>query len=503
MKKVIYIISILSLSMVFGTASSQTFTSKDTKVISQKVDSLLNLYTLYSSFSKDAVSLNEEYISGFKALFRDPTTMIFNDLDPKEETPPNISVDKYIQYVKEWYTTGLGIDIKVTDKALPVMKDGKGNMEIKIEKSLLGLYKEQTEYRKKIDLILTITFDQKLRTFKIDAVDNPEFQASRKEAQKQYGLAISKGDNLYGSKKYSDAKIAYEQAVQLKPGEAYPNKQIQSCIKFIEQAKLANRKPVYIDIHLLPSFTSAKLTGTSGDTKPGSSSKFGFGFGAGVEFALTKSEKGMFCIGVALDYMPYKSSLTMSAYKDTIATKDKDGTRVILQNSITGLNETLSLTMFEIPVYVKYKLLFSEAFNMYFKAGVKIGFLLGKKYTSTANGEFMGQYPDYNNIILYGNELAAYGYGTYNNIANSQSTLSNLKGMDISGFGGIGVGVNLSKSVGLHFGVNYTYGFTGMSGKTDNYKVSPNNTNINSLTGLGSVKTSAFTIEAGVDFKLN
>jgi len=55
----------------------------------------------------------------------------------------------------------------------------------------------------------------------------------------------------------------------------------------------------------------------------------------------------------------------------------------------------------------------------------------------------------------------------------------------------------------LHFGVNYTYGFTGMSGKTDNYKVSPNNTNINSLTGLGSVKTSAFTIEAGVDFKLN
>ena len=70
MKKVTYILSILVLSMVFGTASSQTFTSKDTKVISQKVDSLLNLYTLYSSFSKDAVSLNEEYISGCPCEFR-------------------------------------------------------------------------------------------------------------------------------------------------------------------------------------------------------------------------------------------------------------------------------------------------------------------------------------------------------------------------------------------------------------------------------------------------
>lgn len=503
MKKVIYILSILSLTIVFGTGYSQTFTSKDIKAISQNADSLLNLYTTYSSFSKDAVTISEAYISGFKDLFAVPSTKIFNDLDPKDETPSSIKLDTYIQYIKQWYTTGLGIDIKVTDKSVPVMQNGKGSMEIKIEKNILGLYKEQTEYRKKIDLIIDIVFDQKLKTFKIEAIDNPESKAKRKDDQKQYELAISKGNNLFGSKNYVNAKIAYEQAVQLDPRETYPSKQIQLCIKYIEQAKLASRKPVYIDIHLLPSFTSAKLTGTSGSTKPGSSSKFGFGLGAGVEFAVTKSEKGMLCIGVALDYMPYKSSLTMSAYKDTVLTKDKDGTKVILQNSIQGLNETLSLTMFEIPVYVKYKLLFSENFNMYFKAGLKIGLMIGKKYNSTANGEFMGQYPDYNDIVLYGNELAAYGYGTFSNIANSQSTLSNLKGMDISGFGGIGVGVNLSKSIGLHFGVNYTYGFTAMSGKTDNYKVSPNNTNLNSLTGLGSVKTSAFTIEAGLDFKLN
>lgn len=500
MKKSRYISAFAMCLIVGSTVFSQTFSPSDLKIISQKADSLLSRYGTYSSFTKDAMTIDQSYIDGFKGLFKYPDEEITNDLDPKDETPRSVTITQYINYVKAWYSAGIGVDIRVTEKKPPVVKDNLGSMDIYFEKSLLGFYKDQTEYRKKVNLVMTMVFDTKLKSFSIGTVVDPEFRASHQEMKKQYAMSVENGDNYIKIRNYEKALAAYQQALLFKPGDSYATSKIKICQSYLEQVKASNRKPAYLNVHLLPALTNAKLTGTSGTETPSSSSVFAFGGGLGFEYALTKSDKGMLLIGAALDYMPYKSKITMSNYLDTINTTDKDGDKVKLINSLNNITENLSLSMFEIPIYVSYRFLLSKSAFLYLKAGLKLGFLIGKKYTSTASGDYKGQYAQYSNIILY--DLPTYGYGNYPSVTSKTSTTT-LSGMDLSGFGGVGFGFNVSNSVSLHLGVNYTYGFSSLSGGgNSNYKLSKDNTDIQSMTGLGKVKTSALAFEIGVNFKL-
>ena len=70
------------------------------KIINPKADSIINLYQKYGSFTKDMETLSESYIKEFQGLFTDYNVQLYNDLDPKQDPPYYVPLDKYIQFVR-------------------------------------------------------------------------------------------------------------------------------------------------------------------------------------------------------------------------------------------------------------------------------------------------------------------------------------------------------------------------------------------------------------------
>lgn len=58
--------------------------------------------------------------------------------------------------------------------------------------------------------------------------------ANQKKQDEDYAAAIKSGEDAFGAKKYDDAKIAYENALKIKPNEAAPKAKIAEITKLIE-----------------------------------------------------------------------------------------------------------------------------------------------------------------------------------------------------------------------------------------------------------------------------
>ncbi len=56
-----------------------------------------------------------------------------------------------------------------------------------------------------------------------------------KEREQRYAAALSKADNLFNSRNYTQAREQYEVAASIKPGEPYPHQQVTACKTYIAQ----------------------------------------------------------------------------------------------------------------------------------------------------------------------------------------------------------------------------------------------------------------------------
>ena len=88
---------------------------------------------------------------------------------------------------------------------------------------------------------------------KIDEIDNllkksivAEKQKQEKVINNKYKIAIAKADVAFSSKKYGEAKVAYQEALSIKPSEQYPKNKIDDINKLIveiaEKKRLAKEK---------------------------------------------------------------------------------------------------------------------------------------------------------------------------------------------------------------------------------------------------------------------
>jgi hypothetical protein len=475
-------------------SAQKTFTVNELKTIDQTVDSIMNLYSQYSLFSSDMETLSDEYIEGFRDLFISPSAEIVNDLDAdiKKKTPAKISVNTYIEYIRKWYSKGVGVNVTVLQKIAPRFVNQKYLLSIRASKELVGFYKNQQPWKYKGEQYLTIAFDEKLTEFKIQAID---LKGGTDTCEKWRNIAKT----YFGKKDCKQAKTAYNKLLDLCPSDIDAITAKIKCDSCIE----ANKKPVFLVLHVLPGFSGINLKSGSELESFSSKSDFNFEAGIGVEVGLVKGIKGLLSAGLLFDIATYNSTMNLGRTDYTIPDLfDYDNDKYNLICNIHSLEEMDNLMYFQIPLYIKYEYGFSPFLSLYGKLGGKAGFNLSKKYTSNGIGEYKGQYPDkFGGVILYGNDLPPeYGFGTYN--LSVDSTNNFVNNINISGFVGLGIDLKLSGKLDLFLGVEYTQGVTNINSTDGQFYISQGKNSVNSLYGTSKTTTHAFGVDVGVRYKL-
>ena len=96
--------------------------------------------------------------------------------------------------------------------------------------SAIGLYKSA----------LSLKPDAKYPQEKIDEIN--AIIASNKSRDENYNAALSKGNRLFNNKDYNNAKIAFQEAVKIKPDEEYPKNKLLEIDKKLSVLKAAEDK---------------------------------------------------------------------------------------------------------------------------------------------------------------------------------------------------------------------------------------------------------------------
>jgi hypothetical protein len=72
-----------------------------------------------------------------------------------------------------------------------------------------------------------------------EAAEQARLAALQAEKDSQYRSAVAKGDSLFTIQDYSNSRIAYESAIKIKPDESYPKERISEIEKLIQEERLA------------------------------------------------------------------------------------------------------------------------------------------------------------------------------------------------------------------------------------------------------------------------
>lgn len=156
------------------------------------------------------------------------------EIKPKEQYPLN--------RLKE-------VNQKISEANLAAIKNDAENKAYKeaIEKAQNLLDQDQlTSSRTQFQVAQTLKPNETLPAEKIAEIDallekrnNDRLAQAQRELDEKYRQAISVADISYKEKSYPTAKIQYQQALLIKPEEAYPKDQMALIDKLIREAKVA------------------------------------------------------------------------------------------------------------------------------------------------------------------------------------------------------------------------------------------------------------------------
>ncbi len=501
MKKIYYFLSVITICFSLPGFAQRTFTPAEKNTVNRKADSIIRRYEEFSQFTRDVDEgkILEEYVDGFRKLFVSPEVDVINDLDYSKKTPTHITVSKYIEYVRQWYPAGMVVVVKIGKKN-PIQSYSKNNYQIVVStrKEMQGMYKDEHIHSPKTPLNFVIQFNDLLTSFKIAKIEDTIGNDKCKELR-------DIGKTYLAKKDYKKAKTAFSEALtKYCPSDEVSKMGIITADSGVE----ANKKPISFVIHLLPGYSMFNVTiadqGQGNISSLTSESGIVLAGGLGIEAGLFKSSAGLLSVGLTIDYGMYTNTLTTNHIDEYVPEKfvDIDNDPYNLIDTLTSLKEEDKISYLQIPLYVKYDLSVSKALSLYGKLGIKASFVLSKDYTTTVGtGTFMGEYPGYDNIILWGNELSDYGYGTYSDLS-STSTNSYLNSINLSALVGLGLKASLSKSIDLFLGIEYAYGFSNIANRGSGYSVYNGDDTFNSLYGASKASLSAFSLDLGINIRL-
>lgn len=401
-------------------------------------------YEKYSSFTDDGFEFNHDYEKKFRNLFiANNELIVFNDLGGTAENTFYSPVG-YVKRANLLYKKGINVSIEIIDISSPVKVKDKYEVEVGIKKSLFGLNNAKEIYNKEFELKLIIQYPQ-------SQINNINFKIAQ----------------IYNEESYQELS-GFHVGVCLQPS-------------------LANLK--------------GKDWSNSSNEYAGWDQSSSFVFNFGFEFKVyTRNPKINY--GARLLYSTYKTSVSLLDYKQqTVYLSDIDNDQFYLSMNANKLNENVSVSFIEIPIFYSYthQLLNMKRINhIYANIGPSFGIQISNNYTSTGLSTHTGYYPEYH-VVLY--DIPEYGYlSNYNYDVEGKTK---IKSFNVSGMLEAGVNFYIANKLSLDAGVFANIGLLNLSENNESYYYSSALNAYNSvLDSRSKIKTSSYGLNLCIKYKI-
>ena len=143
----------------------QLYNKKDIHFIHEKATELIEGYVEnFNLLGNSSLPLPEReyYRSSFIELFRNKSVFVFNDLDPDHETSQELNIERYSDYLLQWYHNEIGIKAEIDKNKLsydePSSKNGHLYVDIHLSKKISGLFMGNKYQRTTYQLKFRISF---------------------------------------------------------------------------------------------------------------------------------------------------------------------------------------------------------------------------------------------------------------------------------------------------------------------------------------------------------
>lgn len=449
MKKIIISINIIFLLILgnglFGQSNSTGNNNRNEyKELSYAIDSIISQLEKYSTFTEDDESISEQYVDQFKALFS-KKALVYNDLIP--DPPKNnsvLSVEDYVEEVRDIYVFGLGVNIKNVSKTFQKCKSGKPcEVKINFSKEIFGFRENGGSQRDTYNLTMTLEYKKTGRgfnDFKIKSIYNPKQEAN----------AVNKSKNW-------DLKF-----------------------QFI---------PSYSKVNLSPN-ESTDVTSDIG----------GWGLDYGISLSNYYYQKGNSHLGAGIGFRisNHQSTIqTNSIEQPDFGMTDIDGDSVKILANFTGVIEDLSFKMFDFSLYLlQYKYTgIRGGFEIFADVGINISVPFSIQSQISGDAIVHGHYEVEGEYDFTLDDVDYYNYGN-SQISNGED--QNFATVTLSGFLTLGVNKYIGKNFAVGAGLNLVHGFSNISVREDYFMTRDENNTDNKYNSTISIMDAARVSSVGL-----
>lgn len=505
MKKYIFV---LIASVMATTVTAQRITPQEEREFYQKA------YHVISVYAQSANVDDDRNVMRFTDLFESQDLQICNDL-MSLSYENTLSVANYVKLLRE--ADMVNVVVKNVQKLGEITDDGNAwQLQLAFEKSISfvskcnTLFDSQEFFGHNYRLLATMSMDKSTGECRIIGLDA---DGAVEPFPKDYRVLCKvdeRDNNLDISGTY--VKFVMDQKL-LRPGEKLSYR--GAPVDVVDMPNQCDHKVVanYSDkswrVRIGGSFAVSgfnKLDEGQGITTP-KDGEMGFGLDVGYVFPSKSHLRiGLFAgVGLSMNNL----TMEMNGGNDSTSVEkdiDGDGYERMYEMGDKGISQELKATDIAIPIYVDFEYEFNSIFSAYVDLGLKAQMSSGKMTTNVGSYTTYGKY----NKIEYGGELiikgiSELGFGTRTNDDVEYDEDGASTSMAIDALLGLGVRININKSIAFDAGIQYQIG--GKSWKSnqgDIFRYSGEENakdKVNLLRKAGGISHNALKVAASLIFK--
>lgn len=539
MKKnnIIFSISIAICLFFGGTAQAQT--QKNEAAIKQDIREKA-MQVIQKGYEKYASCSSQDYQYEFTRLFVNSDAVVYNDLLglSSERTLP---IGKYARMlgeggVRQTIVTISGISI--LDE--PYQEKGKWKIDLGFNKRMsyydaCGIYFNSYDfYHADYNLEATLVYDDVDGQCRIESIKGSvDSYAELPDEYFVFKQTDERDRNLY----YRRTPLRFNSGNQVllegtfdptafshanpKVRQLFPK--INDCniatMSYKDDSKISTKRVATSDtkmaakIHLgLPMGDAFKVDGVDNAKSSG--------FSFGVDFSYLLSDLGAFrpsiAAGLGFSSMNIKD-LGVTKINKTIDATDIDGDKYTRIYKGLSLNQKVTLSELNIPVYFDAEYMLHEIFSVYADLGLKFNFVMSKSIeTESASVESIsGNYSQYGGLVFDEDwdKITGSKHGftkTHKELKDvGDGDLEGVSGMTFDILAGVGVRINIpNSSVAIDLGAKYVMGLSDIisndSKSSDDVKINytfDKDESFDISQSIKSVKRQSLFVRAGVIIK--
>ncbi len=463
---------------------------------------LIDDYELTSHFKNDT-----DYIH-FHKLFRNKTSMIFNDIMPDNNLNQKISVQDYTYLAKKYYSRRMGVSIIPYDKStISFDRDNYGSFVFHAQKIIDAYTRQGIHYNDTFNIRIEIFFNHFLNKYWIADIHSLEKNEKYMVVQPFINSTFT-SKNIYNDTVLTSAgeKFAVEPNGYFLIKDVPPSKEYV----FIPQSNQVlfkrYRSPVYLSI-------IKKKNNIDNNIVPIKFWKWTVHTDLSTEFGIIKnspvnivdnpykinvinrlsisnkmlvslmyrnSNAGNWQIKFGAGFDIFNYDLYMPTYINSFPAVDPDGDSYLRIIELNNLHEFNSLTYLTFPLILQKGFAFNKS-----TISVNVAYYFMKSYAgsylASSEAQYSGYYDYLFNLII--SENGVYDFGAYNVRTVATPLLPNSF---VSAYGfGIDYSYSLSRFISINSGLNYRKSIDYLF-QSNNSSLSRTSNELNSISNISN-----------------